>query len=67
MRCPQVKIGEYVDFEQPIPQAVKNVKPSTSRMLDAMEKKYAALKDKKMDAISYAAYVKLTETKEEKH
>lgn len=67
MRCPQVKIGEYVDFEQPIPQAVKNVKPSTSRMLDAMEKKYAALKDKKMDAISYAAYVKLTGTKEEKH
>ena len=67
MRCPRVKIGEYVDFEQPIPQAVKNMKPSTSRMLDAMEKKYAALKDKKMDGISYAAYVKMTETEEEKH
>ena len=67
MRCQQVKIGEYVDFEQPIPQAVKNVKPSTSRMLDAMEKKYGAVKAGMMDAISYASFMNKNENKEETH
>ena len=66
MKCPRVKIGEYVDFEQPIPQAVKNVKPSTSRMLDAMEKKYGSMKAGMMDAISYASFMNKNEKKEEK-
>lgn len=65
MRCPRVKIGEYVDFEQPIPQAVKNVKPSTSRMLDAMEKKYGARKAGMMDAISYASFLNGKKNEEE--
>ena len=66
MKCPLVSIGEQVDPKQPVPQSVKNVKPSASRMLDAMEKRYAALKEKKMDAISYAAYLKNNLDKEDK-
>jgi hypothetical protein len=67
MKCPRVKIGEYVDFKQPVPQAVKNVKPPTSRMLDAMEKKYGAMKAGMMDAISYASFMNKKESEEEKH
>ena len=67
MKCPQVKIGEYVDPKQPIPAAVQNVKPTTSRMLDAMEKKYSAMKAGMMDAISYASFMSKKENEEEKH
>ena len=67
MKCPRVKIGEYVDFKQPVPQAVKNVKPPTSRMLDAMEKKYGAMKAGMMDAISYASFMNKKESEEEKY
>lgn len=66
MRCPRVQIGEYVDFEQPIPQAVKNVKPDTSRMLDAMEKKYGAMKAGTMDAISYSSFMNNVKGEEKK-
>ncbi len=66
MKCPRVKIGEYVDFEMPVPQAVKNVKPATSRMLDAMEKKYGAMKVGMMDAISYSSFMNKLKSEEEK-
>ena len=68
MKCPQVKIGEYVDPRQPIPAAIQNVKPASSRMLDAMGKKYGAMKSGMMDAISYASFMNSKENREdEKH
>jgi len=67
MKCPRVKIGEYVDPKQPIPAAVRNVKPTTSRMLDAMEKKYGALKAGTMDAISYSSLMNKAKDKEDEH
>lgn len=67
MKCPRVKIGEYVDPKQPIPAAVQSAKPTTSRMLDAMEKKYGALKAGAMDAISYSSLMNKAKNKEEEH
>ena len=55
MKCPKVKIGEYVDPGQPVPMAVQDVKPTTSRMLDAMAKKFSDMKSGTMDAISYTS------------
>jgi hypothetical protein len=36
-------------------------------MLDAMEKKYGAMKAGMMDAISYASFMNKKESEEEKH
>ena len=62
MRCPRVKIGEYVDPKQPVPTAIDNMKPTTSRMLDAMVKKYNILKTGTMDAISYSSFINSSES-----
>ena len=68
MKCPRVQIGECVDPKQPVPEPVKAVKPTTSRMLDAMEKKYREMKAGEMDAISYSSFMNQTgkEKEEEK-
>ena len=64
VKCSRVKIGEYVDFEQPVPKAVKDVKPTSSRMLDALEKKYAERKPSGK-GISFAEYLEETNQNEE--
>ena len=66
VKCSRVKIGEYVDFEQPVPKAVKDVKPTSSRMLDVLEKKYAERKPSGM-GISFAEYLEeINQNEEEK-
>lgn len=53
-----VKIGGYCDKKATLPAAMQEQKPTTSRFLDALERKHQQSKRQMADAISFASYRK---------
>lgn len=53
-----VMIGEYCDSSPALPASMQEQKPSTSRFLDALERKHEETVQRKADAISFAALKK---------
>ena len=53
-----VKIGEFCDKNPTLPASMQEVQPTTSRMLDALEKKYAEEQKLLANAISFGSYRK---------
>ncbi len=53
-----VKIGEYCDKNPTLPVAMLDQKPTTSRFLDALERKHNETMEQRADAISFGNYRK---------
>lgn len=53
-----LKIGAYCDKKPPLPACMLPEEATTSRMLDALEKKHEESKERMADAISFASYRK---------
>lgn len=53
-----LQIGAYCDQKPALPVSMLAVKPETSRLLDALEKKHAESAKRRADAISFGAYRK---------
>jgi len=54
----RIVIGSFCDKKPELPISMQPVEPSTSRMLDILEKKYQSTIERRTDAISYGAYRK---------
>lgn len=57
-RANPVSISERISKKQELPASMQLAQPETSRMLDALEKKYAETLQRSADAISFASYQK---------
>ena len=53
-----VRIGEFCDKNPTLPAAMQEQTPTTSRFLDALEKKHSESTRQMADAISFASYRK---------
>ncbi len=53
-----VKIGEFCDQNPTLPAAMQRQVPTTSRFLDALERKHSEMTRQMADAISFASYRK---------
>jgi hypothetical protein len=58
IKAKHVKIGSFADKKPPIPIGMTEQLPETSRLLDALEKKYKEDHGLLADAISFAGYGK---------
>lgn len=54
----RIVIGSFCDKKPELPISMQPVEPSTSRMLDILEKKHKSTIERRTDAISYGAYRK---------
>lgn len=53
-----LKIGEFCDKKPSLPASMQETEPTTSRLLDALEKKHEESKEHRADALSFASYGK---------
>ena len=53
-----VKIGAFCDKNSTLPASMQEVQPTTSRLLDALEKKYSEEQKMLTNAISFGSYRK---------
>ena len=58
IRAKRVRIGSFADKKPPVPAGMTDQVPKTSRLLDALEKKYKEDHRLLADAISFAGYGK---------
>ena len=58
IRAKRVRIGAFADKKPPVPIGMTDQAPNTSRLLDALEKKYKEDHKLLADAISFAGYGK---------
>lgn len=56
--APPVRIGEFCDKNPTLPVVMQEQTPTTSRFLDALEKKHSESAHRMADAISFASYRK---------
>ena len=56
IKAKRIKIGSFADKKPPVPVGMTDQIPETSRLLDALEKKYKEDRKLLADAISFAGY-----------